>query len=175
VSLRLRDLTAAVAALESRHNVEWGGTGHVGVDAEQLWSGLFAHGLGDRRTPVAALRNELVVTETLHEHDPGTRGAGGIPPGRRRLAGEPVARERRDHRMEGILRASAMRSGIGERLDDLHLLDDRAGPSVRHDQRQRILVLGSNMNEMDVEPVDRCRCLCGESSNRLTSAVSPCT
>ena len=28
--------------------------------------------------------------------------------------------------------------GIGQRLDDLELLDDRAGPAVRDDQRQRV-------------------------------------
>jgi len=36
--------------------------------------------------------------------------------------------------------ATAMRRGIGQRIDDLHLFDDRAGPSVRNDQRQRIFV-----------------------------------
>ena len=72
--------------------------------------------------------------------------------------------------MEGILRASAVRSGIGERLDDLHLLDDRAWPSVRHDQRQRVLVLRSNMNEMDVEPVDGRHEMGERSEFRLTLA-----
>ncbi len=44
--------------------------------------------------------------------------------------------------------------GIGQRLDDLHLLDDRAGPSVRDDERQRVLVLRTHVNEMNVQPVD---------------------
>src|SRR5262245_13649338 len=47
-----------------------------------------------------------------------------------------------------------MSGGIGERIDDLQLLDDRAGPSVRDDERQRILVFRTNVNEMDVEPID---------------------
>jgi len=47
-----------------------------------------------------------------------------------------------------------MRGGIGERLDDLQLLDDRAGPSVRDDQRQRVLVPGADVDEMNAEPVD---------------------
>ena len=34
------------------------------------------------------------------------------------------------------------------------LLDDRAGPPVRDDQRQRIFVLRTNVNEMNVLPVD---------------------
>jgi hypothetical protein len=40
--------------------------------------------------------------------------------------------------------------GIGQGIDDLQLLDDRAGPSVRDDERQRIFMLRPNVNEMDV-------------------------
>ena len=44
--------------------------------------------------------------------------------------------------------------GIGQRIDDLHLLDDRAGPSVRDDQRQRIFVFRTDVNEVNVQPID---------------------
>ena len=44
--------------------------------------------------------------------------------------------------------------GIGQRIDDLQLLDDRAGPSVRDDERQRILMLRTNVNEVNVQPID---------------------
>jgi hypothetical protein len=47
-----------------------------------------------------------------------------------------------------------MRGGIGQRIDDLQLFDDRARPPVRHDDRQRIRVLRADVNEMDVQPVD---------------------
>ena len=47
-----------------------------------------------------------------------------------------------------------MGRGIGQRIDDLHLLDDRAGPPVRDDERQRIFMFRTNVNEMNVEPVD---------------------
>ena len=40
------------------------------------------------------------------------------------------------------------------RIDDLQLLDDRAGPSVRDDERQRIVMFRTNVNEMNVQPVD---------------------
>ena len=56
--------------------------------------------------------------------------------------------------MEGVRRAAAMGRGIGQRLDDLQLLDDRAGPAVRDDERQRILMLRADVDEMDVQPVD---------------------
>ena len=47
-----------------------------------------------------------------------------------------------------------MCGGVGEQVDDLHLLDERARPSVADDQRQRVLVLGANVDEVDVQPVD---------------------
>ena len=47
-----------------------------------------------------------------------------------------------------------MFSGIGQRVDNLHLFGDRARPSVRDDQRQRILVLRADVNEVNVQAVD---------------------
>src|SRR5437660_11914173 len=44
--------------------------------------------------------------------------------------------------------------GIGQWTDDLHLLDDRTGPSVGDDERQRVLVLRTNVNEVNVQPID---------------------
>src|SRR5512133_288539 len=56
--------------------------------------------------------------------------------------------------MERIRRVGSVRSGVGERIDDLELLDGRARPPVGHDERQRVLVLGANVDEVDVYPVD---------------------
>ena len=56
--------------------------------------------------------------------------------------------------MERIRCARAIGRGIGERIDDLQLLDDRAGPSVVDDERQRIFVFRTNVDEVKVEPVD---------------------
>src|SRR6185312_16075321 len=56
--------------------------------------------------------------------------------------------------MESVRRAPAVLRGIGERTDDLQLFNGGAGPSVRDDERQRVLMGGANMNEMDVDPVD---------------------
>ena len=56
--------------------------------------------------------------------------------------------------MERVRCAPAMRRGVGERLDDLQLLDDRARPPMRNDQRQRVLVAGTDVDEMNVKPVD---------------------
>jgi hypothetical protein len=44
--------------------------------------------------------------------------------------------------------------GIGQWIDNLQLLDDRAGPAVRDDERQRMLMLRAYVDEMHVEPID---------------------
>jgi hypothetical protein len=40
--------------------------------------------------------------------------------------------------MERVCRVAAVRAGIGQRTDDVHELDDRAGPTVSQDQWQRV-------------------------------------
>jgi len=56
--------------------------------------------------------------------------------------------------VEGVRCARAVRGRIGERADELQLLDDRAGPAVADDHRERVLVLGANVDEVDIQPVD---------------------
>ena len=84
-----------------------------------------------------------VVAEPLHQDDPCARDADRVPAGRGRRAREAVTRERGDDHVEGVLRGRAVRRRVGERADDLELLDDRARPAVRDDHRQRALVLAS--------------------------------
>jgi hypothetical protein len=45
-----------------------------------------------------------------------------------------------------------MRRGIGQWIDNRQLLDHRAGPSVRHDERQRIFMFRTDVNEMMSSP-----------------------
>ena len=124
------------------------------MDAEQFRRRQHAHLFRDERAPITALRHVSRVAEALHQHGPGARHARGVPAGGRRLARETVARHRRNHHMERIRCAAAMRRGIGQRIDELHLLDDRAGPSVRDDDRQRIFMFRTDVDEMNVQPVD---------------------
>ena len=56
--------------------------------------------------------------------------------------------------MERVRGARAVRRGIGQSIDDLQLLDDRARPSVIDDERQRVFMLRANVDEVDVQPVD---------------------
>jgi len=43
---------------------------------------------------------------------------------------------------------------LGQRPDDLRELDKRTRPAMRDDERQRVLVLGTNVNEVNVQPID---------------------
>ena len=115
---------------------------------------LRCHHIRDDRAPVAALSDELRVSQALHQRDPGARRAGRVPAGLVRLAGEPVTRHRRKNHIEGVRCAPAVRGGIDQRIDDLQLMDDRAGPAVRNDDRQCVRVLRADVDEMNVQSID---------------------
>ena len=127
----------------------------VDVDAEQSCGRLARHRAGDGSAPVAALGDIAGVAEALHQLRPGSRDVVGVPTGAGRLAGEAVARHRRDDDVERVLGAAAMRGRIRERTDDLELLDDGSRPAMRDDQRQRIRMLRADVDEVNVDAVDR--------------------
>jgi hypothetical protein len=52
--------------------------------------------------------------------------------------------------MEGVRCAPAVCRRVDKRIDDLQLFDDRAGPPVIDDERQRIFMLRANMDEVNV-------------------------
>ena len=56
--------------------------------------------------------------------------------------------------MEGVQRAGAVSRGVGQRIDDLQLLDGRARPAVGDDERHRIFMSRPDVNEVDIQPVD---------------------
>ena len=58
--------------------------------------------------------------------------------------------------MEGVLGVAAMRRRIGQRLDDLEELDDRAWPAMCEQDRQGVHVLRAHMQEVDAESVNLC-------------------
>ena len=124
------------------------------MDADQPFGRLAAHRVGDRSAHVAALGDVAGVTEAVHQLGPGLPDAAGPPAELGWLAGEAVAGDRRQHEVERVLGASAVRRRIGERADRLEQLDDRARPAVGHDQRQRVVVLRLDVDEVDLDPVD---------------------
>jgi hypothetical protein len=64
-----------------------------------------------------------------------------------------------------------VRGRVGKRADDPEQLDNRAGPAVRDDQRQRVLVPRLGVDEVDAEAVDLGRELRQRVQFRL--AVAP--
>ena len=122
--------------------------------ADQTLDRLAAHQVGDEGTHVAALGDIAVVAEAAHQLRPRACGAGGLPAELGRLAREAVARQGRQHQVEGVLGGAAVGGRVGQRADGLEELDDRAGPAVGHDQRQRVLVTRLDVDEVDVDPVD---------------------
>ena len=74
--------------------------------------------------------------------------------------------------MERVLGAAAVRGRVRERADGLEQLDHRAGPAVGDDQRQRVLVGGLHVDEVDVDPVDLGPELRQRVEPRLAAAAS---
>ena len=128
------------------------GTGHVDVDSEQFRRRLYTI-VSTMAAPQSPPWATNCVPEALHWHDPGPRDPGGIPAGRRSAClntRSPVSTES----PHGSVRcARAMGGWICQWIDDLHLLDDRAGPPVRDDHRQRIFMFRRS-DEVNVQPVD---------------------
>src|SRR5256885_828710 len=84
------------------------------------------------------------------------RGQPGNPPCHtRRLAGEPIARQRRDDDIERVLGGAAVRRWIGKRTDDLELLDHGPWPTVCDEQWECVGMTRADVDEVDVDAVDR--------------------
>ncbi len=96
----------------------------------------------------------MLVSQSLHQYGPGARDACGVPSRGRRPFREAVARHRGYDEMEGVLRASAVGRGVGERVDHLQEFEDRARPAVGQDHRQSVRVAGADVEEVNVQPVD---------------------
>ena len=86
------------------------------------------------------------------------------------VAREAVARQGRQHQVECVLCGAAVRGRVGQRADGLEQLDDRAGPAVRHDQRQRVVMPRPDVDEVDLDPVDLGRELRKRVQSRLALA-----
>ena len=60
--------------------------------------------------------------------------------------------------MERIRCAPAMRGGIGQSIDDLQLLDDRARPAMIDHQRQRVVMLRLDVDEVSGPSISVMKC-----------------
>ena len=109
----------------------------------------------DLRAPVAALRAVARVAETPHQLDERVRDAPRRPnPDVRGGSENAVARQRRCDHVERVLGVTAVQFRIRQSRDDVEELHDRAGPAVHDQQRERVGVRGSRVDEVDRLAVD---------------------
>lgn len=78
----------------------------------------------------------------------------GTPAGARRLSRKSVTRHGRDDNVERILRLATMCGRIGEQSDELDLLEHGAWPAVVDDERKSPGILGTDVDEMNVQPIN---------------------
>ena len=135
-------------------DVSWNGGRHVGVDAEQSLGCLQAH-RSTTRTPVAALGDVAGVAEALHQLCPGSARCGSGPqPG---SSACPRSRSRASTGAPGGRRPLRSRRarwvGQSDRWSSSCSMTEPGQPWFTI-KRQRVFVLRTNVDEVDVEPVD---------------------
>ncbi len=69
-----------------------------------------------------------------------------------RLGGEAIAGQGWQYEVERVRRSPPCAVGSVNGPTVFEQLDDRAGPAVRHDQRQRVRVRRLHVDEVDVQP-----------------------
>ena len=87
------------------------------MDADQPLGCLAAHRVGDARAHVAALGHVAGVAEATHQLGPGPCGPAQFPAELGRLGREAVPGDGRQHEVERILGAAAVRGRVGQRAD----------------------------------------------------------
>ena len=119
--------------------------------ADQTRDPLATHQVRHEGAHVAALGDVTVIAEAVHQLRP--RAQCGQRPIRASAgsADNPYPGQGRQHQVERIFGATAVRSGPSA-ADRLEQLDDRAGPAVGHDQRQRVLVSRRHVDEVILTP-----------------------
>ena len=112
------------------------------------------HGADDRRAEIRGLNTVSRIAKARHQLHEHSRNFLRIVSALSRNVGKAVSRQRWDDEVECVLGTAAVGRWIGQRLDHLVKLHERAGPAVDDDQRQGVWPLSAPMNEMDVEAVD---------------------
>ena len=106
------------------------------------------------RAAVVAVPAVALIPQPPHESRPRLGGAVAVPTRTGSRAGEPTARPGGDHDIEGVRRVTAVGGGIGERTDDVQILQDRHWPAVSQDQREGAGHHRAHVDEVDPLAVD---------------------
>jgi len=122
--------------------------------SDDIFSVREAEACGDAGAPVAPLRPKPPVAEAAHQFGPEVGDAKRMHPSLGRAVGEAIARQRGHDDIERVARVAAVARRVGEQRQDLEHLDERAGPAVGDDQRQRGRACAARVDEMDAQPAD---------------------
>src|SRR6266436_424939 len=115
---------------------------------------LLGHPARYASAPITALRNIVAVTQARHQRCPGASNPRKTPPRFCRFVRKAKAGEGGDYGVKGFIGFATVGRRVHQRTNDLHKLDDRPRPSMRQNDRQGILVLRSNVNEVNPETVN---------------------
>src|SRR6266849_3051161 len=100
-------------------------------------------------TNVSALSRKAPVSQLVHEPHPQPGDAESIYASAGRPIGKAITRHRWDHHVKRVRGISSIARGVRQHWDNPQHLQERAGPSMSQDQRDRRGAFASLMNEMD--------------------------
>src|SRR5688500_18382009 len=109
---------------------------------------------GDASADVATVGTVALIAEAAHQLGPCPGDARHVSARLVHRDGEPVARQRRRHDVEGVDRVATVGARIGERSKDAQKLHYRAGVSVADDQWERTGLGGADVQEVYVLAFD---------------------
>src|SRR4029077_7659356 len=110
---------------------------------------LLGHPARYTSAPITALRNVVAVTQARHQHCPGASNARKTPPRFCRFVRKTKPGEGGNYDVKGFIGFTTVGRRVHQRSNDLHKLDDRPGPTMSEYDWQGILVLRSNVNEVN--------------------------
>src|SRR4051812_46063596 len=133
------------------------GAAHVQVQSGDVRRVVERDARADDRSPGAALHTIPGVAKPRHQGRFDRRHPRRVEAPLARLVRESKSRQRRRHDIERVVGTAAVSNGIGQWSDHFRELDNRPRPAVRDEERQRIALLRTAMDEMDLHTVDRRR------------------
>src|SRR6202030_813057 len=121
----------------------------IEMDRREPFYVLFGHTRRDARAPVAALREIVGVAQAPHQHRPCPRDSRQAPAALGRFVGKAKARKRGKNDMEGVFELTAVSGRVSQRTDDIEKFDNAARPAVGYDDRARMLVGRTNVQDVN--------------------------
>src|SRR5882757_711019 len=107
------------------------------------------------RTDVSTLGGKATVPQFVHEPHPQFSYAERVHTASDWTIGETISRHGWNHNVERVGGISSVRRWVCQQRDDLHHFQERAGPTMRHDERDRSRTFAVLMDEMNSDGIRR--------------------